>query len=205
MLIDECIRDLQKYTIEKITYDKIAKALGLKGKQSISNRIARKQALKDSEIKLIYDYFKIDKSKDDNCITLEHISINPSCGKGTEIMDEPDITPVQIGINLIKTIFKISQPKNLKTFTAAGDSMNPIIEHGDILLVDVGDIDFVNGGVFLLTIDNNWYVKRLRKRITGELDIISDNTKYPVETLQMDTFKEVKIRGRVIKNLSRGL
>lgn len=125
MLIDECIRDLQKYTIEKITYDKIAKALGLKGKQSISNRIARKQALKDSEIKLIYDYFKVDKSKDDDCITLEHISINPSCGKGTEIMDEPDITPVQIGINLIKTIFKISQPKNLKTFIAAGDSMNP--------------------------------------------------------------------------------
>ena len=83
--------------------------------------------------------------------------------------------------------------------------MVPTIEDSDMLLIDTGRTDYNNGGIFLLTINNDWFIKRLRKRMTGELDIISDNTKYPVETFQPEQNIEVFIKGRVIKNLSRGL
>ena len=85
--------------------------------------------------------------------------------------------------------------------------MSPTIEDGDILLVDIGRTDFNNGGVFLLTINNDWFIKRLRLRITGELEIISENSqKYgEPEILRPNDDIEVIIKGRVIKNLSRTL
>ncbi len=93
----------------------------------------------------------------------------------------------------------------MKLFKASGDSMEPVISNNDVLLVDIASTDFNNGGIFLLTINNEWFVKRLRLRITGELDIISENEKYPVETLQPNSNIEICIKGRVIKNFSRGL
>lgn len=147
---------------------------------------------------------KLSNIANDDCIEIEHIHINPSCGSGTVVLAEADVTPVKIGREIIKNIWN-AKPENLKIFQASGDSMADTIEDNNILLVDTSKTDYRNGGIFLLTINNDWYIKRLRLRITGELDIISDNSKYPVETLLPDTAKEIRIIGRVIKNLSRGL
>lgn len=156
------------------------------------------------DIQKIEKYFKIQIIDSSDCIEIEHIHINPSCGSGTVVLSDADVTPVKIGREIIKNIWN-AKPENLKIFKASGDSMADTIEDNNILLVDTSKLDYRNGGVFLLTINNDWYIKRLRLRITGELDIISDNSKYPVETLLPDTAKEIKIIGRVIKNLSRGL
>lgn len=147
---------------------------------------------------------RLNNFKNDDCIEIEHIHINPSCGSGTVVLADAEVTPIKIGREIIKNIWN-SKPENLKIFKASGDSMADTIEDNNILLVDTSKIDYRNGGIFLLTINNDWYIKRLRLRITGELDIISDNSKYPVETLTPDTAKEIQIIGRVIKNLSRGL
>ena len=139
-----------------------------------------------------------------DCITIDHIHINPSCGSGTIVLAEADVTPVKIGREIIKNIWN-SKPEDLKIFKASGDSMQETITDNDLLLIDLAKTDFRNGGIFLLTINNDWYIKRLRLRLTGELDIISDNPKYPIETLSQDTTAEIKVIGRVIKNLSKGL
>lgn len=205
MLLDEKIQQLQNETKRKITYEEIAEVLGLGSKQAAYNRVTRKQPLKDYEILKLDEKFKQNKkNKSDDCITIEHIHINPSCGNGTIVLAEADITPVKIGREIIKNIWN-SKPENLKIFKASGDSMQETITDNDLLLIDISKTDFRNGGIFLLTINNDWYIKRLRMRITGELDIISDNKNYPIETLTPDTVKELKIIGRVIKNLSRGL
>ena len=208
MLLDDKIEDLEKLTERKITYEEIAPILNLGSKQAVQNRISRKQQLKSYEITALDKAFETEINKKNqvvDCIEIDQIHINPSCGKGTAVLDEPEVTPVKLGTQLIQTILKISDPKNLKTFKASGDSMESIIEDGDLLLVDTGRTDFANGGIFLLTINNDWFVKRLRKRLSGELDVISDNTKYPVETFKPDDDIEIVVKGRVIKNLSRGL
>lgn len=176
------------------------------GYSTISARAQRDSEFSDEEIERIEDFYGVDLlGSTGDCIEIEHIHINPSCGRGTAVLDEPEITPIKLGTQMIQSILKISHPQNLKTFKASGDSMESLIEDGDILLVDTGRKDFNNGGIFLLTINNDWFVKRLRLRVTGELEIISDNDKYPVETLQPDANIEIVVKGRVIKNLSRGL
>lgn len=214
MRYNELVNRLQNLINRKITQSELCKITGV-SQSTMSNRQKRNSDFSADDIQEINLYFGINlyensitdvmSKMDVDCIDIEHIHIKPSCGTGTAVIDEPEITPVKLGAKMIENVLKISNPHNLKTFTASGDSMNPIIEDGDLLLVDIGRIDFANGGIFLITIDNDYFIKRLRKRITGELDIISENPKYPVETLTEETFKEVFIKGRVLKNLSRGL
>ncbi len=172
-------------------------------KAAMSARAARDSDFSESEIALIEKHYGIELLTD--CVELDYIKINPSCGQGTVVPDDAEVTPVKIGTELIRELWKIPHPSDLKLFKASGDSMENIIEDGNILLVDTSRRDFNNGGIFVLTINNDWFVKRLRLRITGELDIISDNQKYPIETLKPDGDVEISIVGRVIKNLSRGL
>ena len=208
MLLDEKINDLQNLTQQKISYQQVADVLGLGSKQAAYNRVTRKQPLKEWEIIALDNAFLIDVNKTNqkqDCITVDYIHINPSCGKGTSVYYDTDITPIKLGTQMLQSVLKVSHPQNLKVFKASGDSMVPTIEDSDMLLIDTGRTDYNNGGIFLLTINNDWFIKRLRKRMTGELDIISDNEKYPVETFQPEQNIEVFIKGRVIKNLSRGL
>lgn len=197
---------LQNLIGRKPSQNEIAKIIKT-NQSTIANRVIRNSNFPDEEIELIEKHYGVSLTGNisDDCIEIDHIHINPSCGRGTAVLEEPEVTPIKLGTHLIQSVLKISHPQNLKTFRACGDSMESIIEDGDMLLVDTGRTDFANGGIFLLTINNDWFVKRLRKRLSGELDVISDNTKYPVETFKPDDDIEIVVKGRVIKNLSRGL
>ena len=138
-------------------------------------------------------------------VTLEHIGIKPSCGTGTSVYENAEIVPVTLGLDLIQNIFKVSDPKRLKLFTASGDSMETTIYDCDLLLVDESRQDYTNGGIFIITINNEWYCKRLRLMLNGDLEIISDNPKYGIEIKHPNDEIEIKIIGKVIRNLSKGL
>lgn len=196
---------LQNLTNRKISQAELCKVLNIK-QSAMGNRQNRDSNFSDIEISTLENHYNVILGNDTELIEIEHIHINPSCGHGTIVIDEPDITPVKLGKKMIQTILKVSDPNNLKTFTASGDSMEDTIDDGNILLVDIGRTDFNNGGIFVITINNDWFVKRIRKRLSGELDIISDNSdKYPIETYKPDDNIEIVIKGRVIKNLSKGL
>ena len=99
-------------------------------------------------------------------------------------------------------IWKVKS-ENLQWLNAFGDGMSPSIENEDIILLDISQNSVTANGIFLFEINNQRFIKRLRLRVTGELDIISDNEKYPIETIA--SCSQLKVIGRIIKNLSRGL
>lgn len=203
MKYSEIQTTLQNITGSNISVSSIANILGVT-RQNMSFRIKEgKKDIPQHEIELLEKHFNVVLLE--NTLEIEHIHINPSCGKGTIVLEDPDVTPIRIGKEIIQSVWGISNPKDLKIFKASGDSMSPIIEDGNLLLVNTARTDFNNGGIYLLTINNDWFVKRIRKRLTGELDIISDNAHYPIETFNKNSFSDVSIIGRVIKNLSKGL
>lgn len=175
-------------------------------RQTISKRVANDSNFDDEELYKIEAHYGISLNSglQKDCVEIDYISISPSCGKGSIVLDDAEITPIKIGKDLIQNLWN-AKPENLKLFKASGDSMENTLSDSDILLVDISKTDYHNGGIFILQINNDWYCKRLRLKITGELDIISDNEKYPIETLRPNTNVEIKIIGKVIKNLSRGL
>lgn len=206
MRYNQLFEDLQKLTGKNITDRVMMQVFGLKSPSTIVYKRTKNVDVTDDEINKIEQYFNVSlKNNSTDCISIDYIHLNPSCGKGTVVLQEPEVTPIKLGTQMIQSVLKITDPKCLKIFKASGDSMETIIEDGDMLLIDTTRLDFTNGGIFLLTINNDWFVKRLRRRLSGELDVISDNSKYPVETFKPDDNIEIVIKGRVIKNLSRGL
>ena len=210
MLYNDVLHTLQNLTKTKVSQESIANALGLK-QTTISGRASRNSDFSLDELIMLEQALALPIGSvsgiqsNESSIELDYICIAPSCGRGTVVLDEADVTPVRIGKEVIKDIWKVSTPEVLKLFKATGDSMENTIEDGNILLVDTSRTDYHNGGIYVLTINNDWFVKRLRLKINGDLEIISDNPKYVPEVLKPNTDIEINVVGRVIKNLSRGL
>lgn len=98
---------------------------------------------------------------------------------------------------LRKNVPNCSAPSNLAIVTGFGDSMRPLYNPGDPLLVDTGvrSVDF--DAIYFFRVGDEGFIKRLQRIPGNGLLAISDNDKYrdwPV-TKDMD----FEVFGRVIK------
>lgn len=83
-------------------------------------------------------------------------------------------------------------PEKLAVIEVQGDSMEPTLHDGDIVLLDLRTQDLQDGSIYTLRRDEDLLVKRLRRHGSDWL-IHSDNLAYPTETLD----PEVTVVGRV--------
>jgi phage repressor protein C with HTH and peptisase S24 domain len=90
------------------------------------------------------------------------------------------------------------EPDQLVVETALGESMDPTIHDGDLLLVDTTETQFHSFGVYVMEIAGERLVKRTQPRLDGSLTLISDNPAYEAEHLPPDWADTVKIVGRVL-------
>ena len=88
-------------------------------------------------------------------------------------------------------------PKRLRFIGAYGDSMQPTIGSGDVLLVDTGVNQVTIDGVYVLRTHGRLFVKRVRQRLSGEFEVSSDNPNHDTVDVLNGGF-EVEVIGRVI-------
>ena len=198
MLIDEYLQDLQKLTKKRPpTYEQVAEVLALGGKQAVSNRIYRKQPLKDYEIELLDDAFKNNQSTHiENLLTFDYFpDVFGSCGTGTFVLSEQK-EQIQVPDNVF--FKKFSKVKQYSVINARGDSMQPFIYSGDKLIVEHWNGEqIIDNQVYVFCYDNEIFVKRLTKNI-NQLVIKSDNTFYDVIKLTGNDLKKVIIVGQIV-------
>lgn len=81
----------------------------------------------------------------------------------------------------------------LKSFTVTGDSMvDAGIVEGDIVLV--GDEPFEDGGIYVVQVEDYFFVKRVERTRKG-FRLISENHKYP--PVEIPSNLEIQIIGKV--------
>lgn len=80
-----------------------------------------------------------------------------------------------------------------------GDSMEPEIKHGDMVLIDQSQADVIGGAIYAVGVEDTVYVKRV-DRLPGKLSLGSINPAYaPIEiNMRGDLAETVRIIGRVI-------
>lgn len=88
-----------------------------------------------------------------------------------------------------------SSTAGLSMLEAAGDSMEPLIHDGDLLMIDENDTR-VRDGVFAFLLDDEARVKRFRRTLNG-VTITSDNPAYGDEQLASEDMDRLNIIGRV--------
>ncbi len=121
-----------------------------------------------------------------------------SMGPGSELLDEDVIkgnlvlSPSWIGLHI-----KPSRPDALRFIHGYGDSMAPTFKSGDILLVDTGIQDPRIDGIYVLHAHDRLFIKRVRQRLDGSIEVSSDNpTHKTVDVLNGDS--QVEVKGRVV-------
>jgi phage repressor protein C with HTH and peptisase S24 domain len=90
------------------------------------------------------------------------------------------------------------EPHDIILETAVGDSMEPSIGDGDLMLVDTTDQTVRNFGIYVIEVKAERLVKRVQRKFDGTLILISDNTRYQPETIAPDVAADVHVVGRVI-------
>ncbi len=78
-----------------------------------------------------------------------------------------------------------------------GNSMEPEVQEGDLVLVDQSRTDVLAGGIYAVGVEDTVLVKRVEKR-PGQLVLHSDNTDYSPICLAGDELNSVRVIGRVV-------
>ena len=101
------------------------------------------------------------------------------------------------------TLIKRSQlpKKSISAFEIKGDSMEPTIPEGWIVLIDTEDTELQNGKVYLFAesngnTENNLFIRRVYKT-DDSWELVPDNRKYAPQKLD-----QLRVIGRVVKKLA---
>lgn len=86
--------------------------------------------------------------------------------------------------------------ENARFVTARGDSMEPTIADGSIVLIDISRRELVGTGIFVLVVDDALLIKRVSPGLTS-IRLMSDNKTYPDEVVGRHEIDRVNVVGRV--------
>jgi len=90
-----------------------------------------------------------------------------------------------------------SDPNRLALIEAAGDSMMPTINSGDLLLLDLCINRIEQDAIYAISVDGMLYIKRIQKRLDGTVIVKSDNPNYEEQRFTADEAASLRIVGRV--------
>lgn len=129
--------------------------------------------------------------------------LHASAGGGA-ITEESQHTSLYLPKSLLMPFFKtVPSINSLYALHVKGDSMEPTLFDGDLILVQSDDNYRYKGEIFILEDSFGLMVKRLYCSLDGELEIRSDNPNYTPIFLATGQMDDVKIYGRVLGKMEK--
>jgi len=108
-----------------------------------------------------------------NSYIVTKLSLEASAGDGIE-----NFQVEESEVFLDKALFRHSvNQNNLRMIPVKGDSMEPNILDESHIIIDVSQKENIDG-IYAINLGGNIMVKRLQFNLDGNIEIISDNTKY---------------------------
>lgn len=130
-------------------------------------------------------------------VLIPRYDVVASAGTGSIVESDRLVDFLAFKVDWVRRILGID-PKRLAVISAEGDSMRPTISEGDVLLVDLEIHTIRDSGIYVLHWDGVLLVKRIRPRMDGRIDIVSDNQAYQIETIESRDLDRLSIAGRVV-------
>ena len=123
--------------------------------------------------------------------------VRASAGGGSIISDESVVDHLAFKREWITQSLGC-QPDKICVIQVRGDSMTPTINDADLLLLDLRLVSQKSEGVYVIQNEGSLLVKRLRFKLDGAVEIISDNARYGTETLTGKRAEQLAVLGRVV-------
>jgi len=137
-----------------------------------------------------------DAALDGEFALVPRYNVEASAGGGAEISSEQVVDHLAFKRSWIAALDL--QHDRLALISAKGDSMEPTIKDGDLLLVDTRPVESLAEGIYILRVDGLLLAKRLQCGLDGGVIVRSDNPIYPELRADRDQIDRLKIVGRVV-------
>jgi phage repressor protein C with HTH and peptisase S24 domain len=142
------------------------------------------------------DDFVSKRATDPETVFIPRVKAKPRAGTGGLETDGDFVGRYAFHRSFIKR--KQGTEDSMKIFEVAGDSMEPTLREGDLVMINENSVDIKTGSIYLVTISDELMIKRIENR--GEmLKLISDNQRY--EPILVDMKAEdiyIKLHGRMV-------
>ena len=122
--------------------------------------------------------------------------IRASAGGGAEVFDE-NYETITVDEKIMHNMVGMGNTE-LEAIHVDGESMEPTLQDGSIVFVDRTQTNINKDGIFIAATTAGLFIKRIRQRADGMVELISDNKAYSPEVLAPD---EVTIVGKVVGNI----
>ena len=121
-----------------------------------------------------------------------------SAGSGGMSIDgEPHVGTVGFKTNWLKQLTN-TPPMGLSVANVKGDSMEPTITNGALVLVDHTFADFKSDGIYAFIMDDELYIKRVQNMMGHGLLLKSDNPTYEDQEVLDPEKVRLMLRGRIL-------
>lgn len=122
--------------------------------------------------------------------------VKASAGHGSIVESEQIVDHMAFKRQWIRTMgLDVS---HLALISAKGDSMEPTIKDGYLLLVDLRVHEVKGDAIYILRLDGELIAKRLQRIFDGGIKIKSDNQAYDEQVVPQDYVGKLNIIGRVV-------
>jgi len=122
--------------------------------------------------------------------------IRASAGGGADVFND-NYEILSIDKTLMQNMTH-AQNRKIEAINVDGDSMEPTLQDGSIVFIDRSQTNINRDGIYIATTTAGLFIKRIRLRADGMVELISDNKAYSPETMLPE---EIQIVGRVIGNV----
>ena len=135
-------------------------------------------------------------TQNSDSITVPMLDVFAAAGGGITNDGEREITKLPFSRALLRELG--ARPEKCHFIRARGDSMEPTIHDGDIVLIDTGRSKDREDGIYVLMLGEDARIKRCGFGAFGQLILMSDNPAYPPEQVSRAEREQIKIIGKVI-------
>ncbi len=122
--------------------------------------------------------------------------VRASAGGGAFNFDE-NYKLLSIDSTIMKNIVS-EGTKEIEAITVDGESMEPTLQDSSIVFIDRTQTNIKKDGIYVASTNAGLFIKRIRQRVDGMIELISDNKNYSPEYILSE---EIKIIGRVVGNI----
>jgi phage repressor protein C with HTH and peptisase S24 domain len=130
-------------------------------------------------------------------VLVPRYEVSASAGGGAVIHSEQIVDHLVFKSEWIRNALGVSV-KDLALISVKGDSMEPTLSNGDLILIDIRINHVEDNAIYVLQFKETLLVKRVQRKFDGSVVIISDNLLYASEELRNDAVDRLNVIGRVV-------
>lgn len=130
-------------------------------------------------------------------VHIPRYDVEASAGGGVVVESEQVVDYLSFRAEWVRNSLGVSV-RDLALISVIGDSMEPTLSEGDVVLLDMTTKGVMDGSIYALQLNGGLLVKRIQRKLNGSIVVKPDNPRYDTEIISEDSADLLKIIGRVV-------